>query len=85
MKETGMEKELAREIAIAACRSSAYLDSLMPLLKQHCSEVEYAPFRKVIPQLLTEIHDQLLKRAFAAYPELEGEVGDHIQKFDHLT
>ena len=80
-----MEKELAREIVIAACRSSAYLDNLMPTLKQHCSEAEYAPLRKVIPQLITQIHNQLMKRAFAAYPELESEVGDHTHKFDHLT
>jgi hypothetical protein len=80
-----MEKELAREIVITAYRSGSYLGSLMPLLKQHCSEAEYAPFREAIPALIGEIHNQLEKRVYAVYPELEGEVGDHIQKFDQLT
>ena len=80
-----MDKELAREIVIAAYRSSSYLDSLMPVLKQHCSEAEYAPFRATIPKLIVAIHDQLVQRAYVLHPELAAEVGAHIEKFGQLT
>jgi hypothetical protein len=80
-----MEKELAREIIIAAYRSGSYLGSLMPTLKQHCTETEYAPPRQAIPRLLTDINDTLAKHVYALYPELEGEIGDHIEKFGQLT
>jgi len=64
---------------------SAYIDSLMPMLKQHLSEAEYAPFRKAIPALITAIHNELEKPVYAVYPELEAEIGAHVEKFGQLT
>jgi hypothetical protein len=80
-----MDKKLARHIAVATCRSSSLLANLMPTLKEHLREAEYAPFREAIPQLIVEIDNRIMKLAYIADPDLEVEIGNHIQKFGHLT
>jgi hypothetical protein len=79
-----MDRDLAKHVAIAVIRSCSCLGNLMPVLKEHLSDAEYAPFQKAIPNLLVEIHDRLTKPVFAAYPELEAEIDGHIDKFGQL-
>ena len=76
-----MEKELAKLVALTAFRSSAEINSLVPLLKEYCSEDEYRSFGMAIATASAEIGLQILQKIYAAHPELEAEIESNVQKF----
>ena len=50
-----MEEDLAKLVALTAFRSSAELNTLIRLLKQHCDAAEYKPLALAIATISTEI------------------------------
>lgn len=76
-----MNRSLAKVIAVAALRSSAELNALIPLLKMHCPDDEYEDVKSAIADLSLQISDGLLRRAFHDHPDLEQELDDHFQQF----
>jgi hypothetical protein len=79
-----MDKDLARHVATTAFRSAVQLSDMIPLLKQHCDEAELKTFVKAIATANATIHIEIGNRIYAAYPELEQELENSIQKYGKL-
>ena len=76
-----MDKELAKIVALTAFRSSADINNLIPMLKEHCSEDECRDFGIAIATASTEINLQILQKVFAMYPELSVEFDQQVRKY----
>ncbi|WP_222610889.1 hypothetical protein [Undibacterium sp. FT79W] len=76
-----MDKELAKIVALTAFRSSAYMNNLIPLLKEHCSEDECRNFGIAIATASAEINLQILQKVFAMYPELSAKFDLQVRKY----
>lgn len=78
-----MEKDLARIVALTAFRSSADINNLIPLLKEHCSEEECRNFGVAIATASAGISQEILQKIFALYPEIAVEFDKQISKYGH--
>jgi hypothetical protein len=78
-----MEKDLAKIVALTAFRSSADLNNLIPLLKEHCSEDECRTFGIAIATASSAIGQEILQKIFALYPEISMEFDKQIGKYGH--
>lgn len=76
-----MDRELAKIVAITAFRSSADINNLIPLLKEHCSADEYRLFGLAIAASSAEISQQILYKIFSMHPDLESEFDNKIKKY----
>ena len=76
-----MDRALGRVVAVAALRSSAELNGLIPVLKQHCNEQEYASMRDTIADASLAISQIVLRRVFEEFPDLEAELELHYNNF----
>ena len=76
-----MEIHLARHIVRVTFRSWGLITDLIPLLKRHCEPDEYEVFKKAIGTLSGDFSTELLKKVFAAHPELEKEVDEKLKKY----
>lgn len=77
-----MDIEVARHVVRAGFRSARELDSLLSLLKMHCGAEEYAVYAKAIARAVASIHLEVMNKAIAAYPELEGEIEASIARYE---
>ena len=75
-----MDIELAREVVRTAFRSSAELQSLLPVLKQRCSAEEYKSYALGIAAAIDAIGLGLTNRALAAHPGLAHEIETSLEK-----
>lgn len=80
-----MNKDLAQHVARVAFRSSADLNDLIPLLKEHCDQEEYAKYLKAIASASAEISTTILARIFSSYPELEQDFEEMIRRYGRLV
>jgi hypothetical protein len=78
-----MEKDLAKLVALTAFRSSADINNLIPLLKEHCNEEEYREFVVAIATASAVIGQELLQKIFALHPEISVEFDRQISKYGH--
>lgn len=76
-----MEKELARHLALTAWKSFTDLTRVIPLLQQHCTDVERQTYVKAIGAAGAAINDEILDRVFAAYPDLKQDLETKIAKY----
>jgi len=76
-----MDKELAKLVALTAFRSSADINNLIPLLKEHCSEAECRDFGIAIATASAGISQQILSKVFALHPDLEVAFDMQIRKY----
>jgi predicted aconitase len=79
-----MKTELARHIALTAFRSSANLNDLIPLIKEHSTEDEYRKYLDAIAAVSGEIAMRILKNIYAEHPEIEGEIDRRIDAYGVL-
>ena len=79
-----MEKDVARHVVRMAFRSAAHLEHLLPLLKDHCSGDEYKVFAMAVAKAIGGINTELTNRVFSAYPELEREIEDNVNKYGRI-
>ena len=79
-----MDKNIARHVARVAFRSAANLTDLVPFLKEHCQETEYKMFLKALAKASATINLEVSQKVFAAYPELEQEFNETINKYGQL-
>lgn len=79
-----MEKDLAEFILKTAFRSSADLNDLIPLLKQHCSDDEYRIYFDAISRASGEIAVKILNPIFKQYPDIEKEFERKIEEFGRV-
>jgi len=68
-----MDKETAKLLLAAAQSSTAPLHDMIPLLKQHCQRAEYETFLKGIGSVIFEVREQIVRRIFDSFPDLEQE------------
>lgn len=79
-----MDNELARHIAMTAFRSSANLNDLISLLKQHCSEDEYQVYLEAISAISGDIAYKVLKKIYDEHPDIERDIDNRIDKYGLL-
>jgi len=79
-----MERALARHVAVMTFGAGSQLESLIHVLKGHCDETEYKTYLKAIASIIATAHRELLYRVYAAYPDLEAELTDSIQKYGRV-
>jgi hypothetical protein len=73
-----VDKELATTVAAAVFRSGSSLEKLIPKLKARCTPDECATYVKAIAYVMGTMHDEILLRLFAAYPELKDEIDHNV-------
>ena len=76
-----MDRETAKVVAVAAFRSSAEINNLIPMLKSVCTEPEYSEWRDSIAMASLQISTNILMKVFAEHPDLEAEIGAHYERF----
>lgn len=76
-----MDKELARHVITIGFHSLSLLESLIPLLKEHCNDAEYQEYLKAIGAVSAEMGTEIFNNVFREYPDLEKEVEDKIDKY----
>lgn len=79
-----MDKALAQHVAATAFKSAAQLSDMIPILKAHCDEVEFATLARAIATANATIHTEIGNRIYAQYPELEQELEAKIRKYGRL-
>jgi hypothetical protein len=79
-----MEKELAWHLIRATFRSTAELQALIPLLKEHCGEKEYKIYGRALARAIDKINVELANRIFSSHPELKAEVESKISKYGRV-
>lgn len=80
-----MNRDLAQHVARVAFRSSADLNDLIPLLREHCVQEEYEKYVKAIASASAEIGTEILARIFSSYPELEQDFEERIRRYGRLV
>jgi hypothetical protein len=73
-----MDIDMAREIVRAAFRSGSELQRLLGPLRERCSPDEYREYARGVATAVNAIGVELIKRATAAYPELNSEIETSI-------
>ena len=76
-----MDRDLARHVVAVGFHSISLLQSLIPILKAHCSPEELAEFLQGIGAVSAEMTVEILNKIFKEYPDLEKEVEDKIDKY----
>jgi hypothetical protein len=76
-----MDRDLAKHVVAVGFHSLSLLESLIPILKQHCEADEYSEYLKSIGAVSVEVNTQIFNKIFRDYPDLEKEVEDKIKKF----
>jgi hypothetical protein len=79
-----MDRRLAKHIARAAFRSGGKLQELLPLLKEHCDDLEYDEYRRAIAMAIFGIQSELLKKVFCDHPTLEEEIESDIRTYGRI-
>lgn len=69
-----MDKGLARDVVRSVFKSGRELESLLPILKQRCTESDYVVFRQQIAKAIDGIHSSVLKSTLDKFPELNAEI-----------
>jgi len=69
---------------MVAFRSSANLNDLLPLLREHCEEKEYKEFLDAIAQISGDIAHVLLQKIYSQHPEIEVEIDRRIDAYGVL-
>jgi hypothetical protein len=75
-----MDKDVAREIIRQVFRSEKELTSLLPMLKERCSEQDYVEWARQVASAIDWINVDLLNRVLARFPELETEIDDNLRR-----
>ena len=75
-----MDKDVAREILRQVFRSEKELSSLLPVLKEGCSEKDYAEFARQVASAIDSINVALLNKVLARFPDLEVEIEQNLRR-----
>ena len=74
-----MDKDTARELAVAAIKSASMLTNLLPFLRERCGPGEYEEIRNAISEIVADISIEVLNRIFKDHPDLERELDEAIR------
>jgi Zn-finger domain-containing protein len=76
-----VDLDLARHVVRNAYRSVSELGQLIDLLREHCSDEEYATYLRAIATASASIQLELVNRLTSAHPCLEEEIEAGIAKY----
>ncbi|WP_374374783.1 hypothetical protein [Dongia sp.] len=79
-----MEKALAKHVVVQSFRAVDKITSLVPLLKEHCSEEEYRALALAIARSAANIKSEMIDLVYARYPEIEEEVDRDIERYERV-
>jgi len=75
-----MDKDVARAVIRQVFSSGGELEALIPVLKSRCSEKDYDEYVKQVASAIASIHEALLDKVLARFPELETEMEDNLRR-----
>jgi hypothetical protein len=76
-----MDRDLAKHVVAVGFHSLSLLESLIPILKKHCSADEYSEYLKAIGTVSAEVSTQIFGKVFQEHPDLEAEVEQKIKRY----
>ena len=76
-----MDIDVARHTIRAALSVAKELQDVLALLKIHCDADEYKKYAIGIAQAIDATNTALLNEAFSAYPVLEREIEDQLNRY----
>ncbi len=79
-----MDTELARHVIRAAFRSGRELETLLGLLKGHCTAAEYKTYSRAVATAMDSIHRELTDRVASSHPKLKAEIESSIKKYGRV-
>lgn len=80
-----MDRDLAKHVVAVGFHSLSLLEGLIPILKQHCSQDEYAKYLKAIGSVSAEVTTEIFNEVFKQHPDLETEVEQKIKKYGQFV
>lgn len=76
-----MDRDLARHVVAVGFHSLSLLESLIPILKEHCDQDEYAEYLRSIGAVSAEMSTEIFDKIFQEYPDLQSEVESKIKQY----
>lgn len=76
-----MDANVARHLIRVAFRSTAELQSVLALLKEHCAADEYKEYARAIASAIHAVNTEVLDRVLASQPQLREEIDRDMTKF----
>jgi len=76
-----MDKNIARHVAKVALRCCDELTTLASFVERHSDKAESEEFAKGVASAIEAIHNEVIRRMYAKYPELEQEIDESIKKY----
>lgn len=76
-----MDRDLAKHVVTVGFHSLSLIEGLIPLLKAHCTDAEYNEYLTSIASVCATMTNEVFNKVFQAYPDLEKEVEQQIQKY----
>ncbi len=81
IKDKIMDIDLARHFIRSMMKASTEMTSLIPVLKENCSEDEYEYYGKTLAKISASISLDVINDIFSKFPELKEEVDEQITKY----
>jgi uroporphyrinogen-III synthase len=76
-----MDRELAKHVVAVGFHSLSLLQSLIPILKEHCAQEEYTKYLSAIGAVSAEMTTEIFNEVFQEHPDLEAEIEAKIEKY----
>ena len=76
-----MDRDVAQMLAMTAARCSKEIGELAILVKENCTEAEYAELSSAIGSVVYELRSVLMGAVFSLTPDLVGEFNARLEKF----
>ena len=76
-----MDRDVATMIVHAAHRSGRDLAHLVPFIKEHCDEAQYAQLSVAIATVLHEIESTICQPIYEAHPDLARDIEGRVARF----
>ena len=80
-----MDRELARHVIGIGFHSLSLLESVLPVLKAHCSGEEYLKYLNAMAAVSAEAATQIFGEIYREHPDLEVEVAAKIKKYGQFV
>jgi hypothetical protein len=76
-----VDRDLAKHVVTVGFHSLSLIEGLIPLLKEHRTDAEYNEYLKSIAAVCATMTTEIFNKIFQAYPDLEKEVEQKIQRY----
>lgn len=80
-----MDRTLAALVVNSTYRSGGELANLVPIIKEFCDTEEYSVLAVAIGEILQDIEERIRRPIYEAFPGLEAEIGERVNKYGRVS